>query len=81
MRASVVLREPESRFASVGVSGAMAAQCRIVIGNGSSRVRDVVDARRCAGVRHRRSEVRREIGEKCGILSQYHSGSFYPYKS
>ena len=70
MRASVVLQEPESRFGSVGASGAMAAQCRIIIGNRSGRVGDVVDAWRCAGVRHRRSEVRQEIGEKCGILSQ-----------
>ena len=71
MQALVVLWEPESQLGSVGASGAMAAQCCIVIGNCSGHVGDVVDARRCAGVRRRQSEVRREIGEKCGILSQY----------
>ena len=75
MWASVVLREPESQLASIGASRAMAAQCRIVIGNRSGRVGDVVDVWRCAGVRRRRSEVRREIGEKCGILS-HHSSNF-----
>ena len=53
MQALVVLQEPESQFTSVGASGAMAAQCRIVIRNHGSRVGDVVDAWRCTGVCHR----------------------------
>ena len=69
MWASVVLREPESRFTSVSVSGAMAAQCCIIIRNCGSRVGDVIDTQRCTGVCRRRLEVRREIGEKCSILS------------
>ena len=71
MRASVVLQEPESQFGSIGASGTMAAQCRIVIRNRGSCVGDVVDAQRCAGVHHRQSEVCQEIGEKCGILSHF----------
>ena len=70
MQVSVVLQEPESQFVSIGASRAMAAQCRVVIRNRGSHVGDVVDTWRCAGVRCRRSEVCREIGEKCGILSQ-----------
>ena len=71
MWASVILREPESQFGSVGASGVMAVQCRIIIRNHGSCVGDVIDMWRCAGVHGRRSEVCQEIGEKCSILSQY----------